>query len=264
MLLENVNPYVLHIGSFGIRWYGVMMAVAFLVGAWYLYRQGLRRGLGEDFLWNLALIVMVAGIVGARLLFVAVNFPWWFTQDPVQVIRVWEGGLAWHGGIAGGLLAGWAYAGRKGVSINQVADLAVPGVALGYTLIRVANILNQEILGRSTVFLGFDRWPTQPIGSLIGLVLLIRYFVVERRDPPPGYQFWSFIFYHQLLRGLVEETLREMPLVWPVYVNQQWGIAFLTAAQISTPFVMVFAYVMLRWARSRQRWRYTRDGRRLY
>lgn len=261
-MLLDLNPIAFQVGPVAVRWYGIMMAVSFLVGAWYFYRVGLRKGLDEDFLWNMAIIVMVSGIVGARLLFVAVNFPHWFVQDPLQVIKVWEGGLAWHGGLLGGLLAGWAYCSRRGVSVNRLADLAVPGVALGYALIRVANIFNGEIIGRTTE-LGLDRWPTQPIGTAIGIILLVRYFYVEKYNPPPGYQFWSFVFYHQILRGLVEETLRENPLVWPVYLNPQWGVGFLTAAQIATPFILLLAWMMMRYSYASQR-RYARNGRRLY
>ncbi|MBC7106318.1 MAG: prolipoprotein diacylglyceryl transferase, partial [Firmicutes bacterium] len=119
---------------------------------------------------------------------------------------------------------------------------------LGYLLVRCGNIFNQEVLGRFTT-VGFERWPTQPIGAALALLLLVRYFVVQRRQPPPGYQFWSFVFYHQLLRGLVEETLREMPLALPAFVDPGLGVAFFTLGQLVTPPIMIFAWWMMRRSR---------------
>ncbi|HBT46602.1 MAG TPA: prolipoprotein diacylglyceryl transferase [Peptococcaceae bacterium] len=247
-MLLDLNPVAFHIGPLAVRWYGIFMAISFLVGAWYLYQEGMRRGLREDFLLNLAMIVVVAGVVGARLLFVLANYPEWFVREPVQVLKIYEGGLAWHGGLLGGVLAGWWYVRRHKKEFNLLADLAVPGLALGYAMIRIANVFNQEVLGRPTD-LWFGRWPAQPIGTLIGLVLLLRYFYVERKNPPSGYQFWSFIFYHQLLRGLIEETVRENPLeVWG-YVVPHWGLGFFTLAQLTTPLIMLLAYYFMRKAR---------------
>ncbi|MGB9662401.1 MAG: prolipoprotein diacylglyceryl transferase [Moorellaceae bacterium] len=247
-MLLDLNPVAFHVGPLAVRWYGIFMALSFLFGSWYLYRQGLRLGLSEDFLLNLAMIVVVAGVVGARLLFVLANYPQWFISEPLQVLKVYEGGLAWHGGLLGGVLAGWWYVRRHKTDFHLVADLAVPGLALGYALIRVANIFNQEVLGRPTDF-WFGRWPAQPIGTLIGLILLIRYFYLQRKQPPVGYQFWSFIFYHQLLRGLIEETVRDNSLEILGYVVPGWGLGFFTLAQISTPFVMALAYYFMRKSR---------------
>ncbi|MGB9885456.1 MAG: prolipoprotein diacylglyceryl transferase [Moorellales bacterium] len=247
MLLE-LDPYVFRLGSFGVRWYGLFMAVCFLIGTWYLLREGRRRGWSEDFLLNLALVAIVAGVVGARLLFVAANYPRWFVAEPLHVLRVWEGGLAWHGGLGGGFLAAWLYARSRGISIHALADLAVPGVTLGYAAIRVANIFNQEVLGRPTAF-GFGRWPAQPIAMALALILLLRYFYLARRNPPAGYQFWSFVFYHQLLRGVVEESIRDMPLVLWGQVWEAWGVGLFTLAQVATPAVMLLAYYFMRRSR---------------
>jgi len=225
------------------------MAASFLIGTWYLLREGRRRGWSEEFLLNLALLVIVCGVVGARLLFVAANFPHWFWQQPLQVFKVWEGGLAWHGGLAGGLLSAWGYARSRGTSIHALADLAVPGITLGYAAIRVANIFNQEVLGRPTEF-WFGRWPAQPVAMALVLVLLARYFYLERKGVPAGYQFWSFVFYHQLLRAVIEESIRDMPLVLWGRVVEPWGLGFFTLAQVATPPVLLLAGYFLRRARA--------------
>jgi phosphatidylglycerol:prolipoprotein diacylglycerol transferase len=230
----------------------LFLALSFLAGTWYLVREGRRRGLDEDFLLNLAFLVIVGGVVGARLVFVVANYPSWFVNNPLEILRVWEGGLSWHGGLLGGFVAGWGYASRRGYSVHAVADLAVPGIALGYAAVRLGNIFNQEVLGRLTYF-WFGRWPAQPIAMGLALILLVRYFYLARKDPPPGYQFWSFVFYHQLLRGVVEESIREMPLVGWGMTDLRLGLGFFTLAQLATPPIMLLAYWFMRQAKRNQK-----------
>ncbi|BCV20273.1 prolipoprotein diacylglyceryl transferase [Moorella sp. Hama-1] len=249
-MLVDLNPIAFHLGPIAVRWYGIFMALSFLVGSWYLYREGLRRGLDEDFLLNLAIIVIIFGVIGARLVFVLANYPGWFLTDRLQVLKIYEGGLSWHGGLLGGFLSGWLYARRKKVDVNKLADMVVPGLAFGYFLVRIANIFNQEVLGRPTDF-GFGRWPAQLIGSAIGIILLTRYFYVESKNPPPGYQFWSFIFYHQILRAVVEESVRDNPLSALGYVVPHWGLGFFTLTQLTTPPILILAYYFM-WRSRRQ------------
>lgn len=248
-MIFDLNPIAFQIGPIPVRWYGLFMGLSILIGAYYFYSEARRRGFDEDFTLNFIILAVLGGVVGARLMFVVANFPQWFWENPVQVFKVWEGGLAWHGALLGGLALGGGYIFYRGKSINRLADFGVPGLALGYALIRVANIFNQEVLGRPVALgWGFDRWPAQVVGSAIGLVLLLRYFYLRAKNPPPGYQFWSFIFYHQLLRGLVEETVRENPLVVWGYVSAKWGIGFFTLAQLATPLVMILAYALMRYS----------------
>lgn len=250
-MIWNVDPYVLHLGFIHVRWYGLFMAISFALGTYYLYLQGIRHGLEEDFLLNLAVISVVGGLIGARLVFVLANYPQWFISDPWRIVKIYQGGLAWHGGLFGGLGCALGYIWWKKKPLQRLLDWGVPGLSLGYCLVRIGNIFNQEVLGRSTEF-WFGNWPAQLVGSAIGLGLLIRYFVVLRKEPPAGYQFWSFLFYHQLLRGLVEETVRDNPLVWPVFVDPEWGIGFFTLAQLATVPILALAGAMMVRTKNRQ------------
>jgi phosphatidylglycerol:prolipoprotein diacylglycerol transferase len=242
-MVLNLSPYAFYIGNKPVYWYGIFMAISFLVGTYYLYTMGKKRGIDEDFILNLAMIIILAAIVGARLVFVLTNYPRWFITEPLNVIKVWEGGLAWHGGLLGGLLAGWFYAKKYGINPNVLADWTVVGLSFGYIIVRIGNIFNQEVVGRITQF-SFGRWPAQLIGSSIGLILLIRFFYLQKKGVPTGYQFWSFLWYHQLLRALIEETVRENPLFLIKYINPRWGIGFFTLTQWFTPLILGFIYYM--------------------
>jgi phosphatidylglycerol:prolipoprotein diacylglycerol transferase len=179
-MVLDLSPYAFKLGPIAVHWYGIFMALSFLVGSYYLLKMGKKIGIDEDFILNLAMIVIVAGVIGARLVFVLSNYPQWFITEPFNVIKVWEGGLAWHGGLLGGLLAGWAYCKKHGVNPNVLADWTVVGLSFGYIIVRIGNIFNQEVLGRMTQF-SFGRWPAQLIGSSIGVVLLLRFIYLQKK-----------------------------------------------------------------------------------
>jgi len=127
------------------------------------------------------------------------------------------------------MLALWYYARRAGLPFQSLLDLGVPGVCVGIMLVRIGNLFNGEVLGHVAQALPFDRHPAQIYGSLVGLVTLLIHNSLARRRPdaPPGYLFWSFIFWYQFFRGFVEETFRDNPLYAWGYVNETWGWASL-------------------------------------
>lgn len=242
----NLDPFIIRFGEFGIRWYGFFMALSMLVGLQYLVRRGTRLGFHEDTLYNLAFIVLFFGIIGARVVYV-VTSPAAYLVDPAEIVRIDHGGLSWHGGLAGGLLSGWVYLRKRAVTdFMRLADLMVPGLALGYVLVRIGNIFNGEVLGLPASLLPFERHPAQLYGSAIGLILLLLYFRQLRSNPPPGYLFGSFFFYYSLLRGLVEETFRANPHFLIDVISPEWGYGFATLTQLFTPVFVVLGYLFMR------------------
>lgn len=240
-MLLDVDPFIFRIGAFGVRWYGLMVVVSIMTGLYYMLKHARRLGFDEDHVYSVAVWAVVGGVIGARLIFVLTNLPT-YMADPAAIFRVWEGGLAWHGALLGGLVAAYPVAGRN---LYVLADLAVPGLSVGYILVRIANIFNQEVLGRTTE-LFFVRHPAQIYGSLIGLFLLILNLRLAKVPRPPGWLFWAFIFYYSILRGAVEETFRDNPLYLEVYVNEALGVGFFTLTQLVTPALIVLAWLMMR------------------
>jgi phosphatidylglycerol:prolipoprotein diacylglycerol transferase len=226
--LPQLSPYALVLGPLRIHYYSVFMALSILLGGAYFVREAQRRGLGrDDRVFDLALATLVGGIVGARLMFV----------------------LAWHGAVAGGLLAAGLYVRSHPMRLNPLLDLVVPGAAIGYTLVRIGNIFNHEVLGRETAFF-FGRWPAQLVGAAIGLALLIRYFARERPDLAAGDQWWSFLVYHTVLRAVFEESVRDNPLYLIHVRSPVWGVGFTTMTQLATPLILAIAVPL--WLRARR------------
>src|SRR5690606_11642231 len=190
-MLLDLDPVMFQLGPLTVRWYGFFMAVSMAIGIYYFIKHGTGRGLPEDALYNAALVAIVLGVVGARLVYVATN---WgdYAGNPVEIIRVDHGGLSFHGAVGGGMLALWYYARRAGLPFQSLLDLGVPGVCVGIMLVRIGNLFNGEVLGHVAQALPFDRHPAQIYGSLVGLVTLLIHNSLARRRPdaPPGYLFW--------------------------------------------------------------------------
>ncbi len=245
MYIEDISPFVFEIGPLAVRWYGLMFAVSIATGFYYLRKNGLKKGFNEDILFTLFIIIVISLMVGARLVFVFTNWSY-FIENPELIIRIDQGGLAFHGGLLAGILSSWLYCRVKKINWWSLADLAVPGISLGYALVRFANIFNREILGREATIFFFDRHPAQIYGILIGLLLLLFHnYLARSRSVKPGYLFWSFVFGYTLLRGLIEETFRDNPLAAWGYISESWGAGFFTTVHLFTPPIIALCLLML-------------------
>lgn len=158
---------LLQLGPIEIRYYGLMYVISFVIGYFLVRSTARERGIlpkSEDVL-DLLLVVIPLGIVFARLYYVL--FQWnWYRAEPWKILAVWEGGLAIHGGILGGVLGLLIVSRWKRVPFWRLADVVVPAVALGQVLGRVGNFLNGDAFGTPTNLpwgVGFP--PTSPAGQ---------------------------------------------------------------------------------------------------
>lgn len=166
----NFDPTLFSVGPLRVRWYGLIWAAAFLLGQQFLnviYRREGRESRETDYLFIAAL---VGTIIGARLVHCLIYEPAIYLADPIAILRVWEGGLASHGGVIGMLLAVWLYTRRFPVpSYLWLLDRVAIPAALGAALVRIANFLGSEIVGRPTsgtwgvIFDAVDQIPRHPV-----------------------------------------------------------------------------------------------------
>lgn len=147
----NADPVMFSIGPLSVRWYGLMFAIGFLVGYWIVAKMFKHEGAKEEWLGSLLLYVMIATIVGARLGHVFF-YEWdYYSQHPVDILKIWEGGLASHGGTIAIIIALFVYSHyvtKKPAS--WVFDKLVIPVALVGAMIRFGNLMNSEIYGGPT------------------------------------------------------------------------------------------------------------------
>lgn len=143
------GPILVRIGPLTVRWYGLLIATAVLIGVSLSQYLAKRRNVNPELLSDLSIWLVIGAIPAARLYYVL--FEWAeYAQRPEKIIAIWEGGIAIHGAIIGGTLAALIFAKLKRVSFWQLADLVAPSLILGQAIGRWGNFFNSEAFGSPT------------------------------------------------------------------------------------------------------------------
>ena len=143
------GPIIVKLGPIVIRWYGLLIACAVLIGVTLSQYLAKRRHVNPDLLNDLSIWLVIASIPAARLYYVL--FQWSeYSQHPEKIIAIWEGGIAIHGAILGGVVAALIFAKLNQISFWQLTDLVAPSLILGQAIGRWGNFFNSEAFGRPT------------------------------------------------------------------------------------------------------------------
>ncbi len=150
---HDINPIAFSIGPFAVHWYGIMYLLGFL-GAWTLGNHRRKQGripVSYEAYSDLAFFVMVGVIVGGRIWYMLTYVsPDWIVHDPLALVRVWEGGMSFHGGLLGVLAASWLWSRRNRIHFFDTMDSVAPLVPIGLGLGRLGNFINGELWGKLT------------------------------------------------------------------------------------------------------------------
>jgi phosphatidylglycerol:prolipoprotein diacylglycerol transferase len=232
MPYPHIRPEIFRIGPIAVRWYGVMYLLGFAASYVLVAKQINKRGLvlGRDFLENLYTFVVLGLIIGARLGYVIFYNPGYYVHHPLNIVALWEGGMSFHGGLIGSVIAGIWRCKRDEKDPWQIADLVTATAPIGLGLGRLGNFINGELYGRvsevpwAMVFPAGGPFPRHPselyefffegvvlfailwivkdgmrrAGALTSLFLLLygvfRFFVEFFREPDPqlGYVLGPF------------------------------------------------------------------------
>jgi len=212
----DISSIAFRAGPFEVHWYGLMYLVAFVTGWWLGTLRTRRPGTGwraaeiSDLLFYFALGTVLGGRIGYTLVY---NFHG-FLDDPLVIFRIWEGGMSFHGGLVGVLVAMWLYGRHTGRTFFQVTDYLAPLVPLGLGAGRIGNFINGELWGRSTdlpwgmVFPFVDTQPRHPSmlyeALLEGLLLFVILWIYSRRPRPTMAVSGLFLLCYGLFRFGVE------------------------------------------------------------
>jgi phosphatidylglycerol:prolipoprotein diacylglycerol transferase len=146
---QSPGPIIFEIGPITVRWYGLLIALAILIGVTLSQYLAKRRGVKPELLGDLAIWLLLAAIPSARIYYVL--FEWQeYAQRPEDIIAIWKGGIAIHGAIIGGAIAAIVFARLNRVSFWQLSDLVAPSLILGQAIGRWGNFFNSEAFGRPT------------------------------------------------------------------------------------------------------------------
>jgi phosphatidylglycerol:prolipoprotein diacylglycerol transferase len=212
----KINPEIVRFGPFAIRWYGVMYLIGF-ASSYMLVRHQIRKKglkLPKDFLDSLYSYVIVGLLLGARLGYVLFYDLPSYIRHPLEVFAVWHGGMSFHGGLIGCIIAGLLFCRKYKVSFWETADLAIVTAPIGLGLGRIGNFINGELYGRVTdvpwgmVFPGggpLPRHPSQLYEFLLeGVVLFIVLWKLKDKGFRPGVLTSLFVILYGLFRFIVE------------------------------------------------------------
>ena len=241
-------PILLEVGGFRLHSYGVVVLVATLVALWLAGREARRRGLGSEIVSDLAVPVVLAGFVGARLAYVLGWEPDLLWRDPVGVLAVWRGGLALHGGLLGGFAAGLWFCRRRRVSPWRMGDTVAPALILAQGIGRLACLLSGDSYGTPSDLpwaitftnpeaiapLGVPLHPTQlyEFGLDLGLFGLL--WALRKRMAVDGRLFLLYAVGYGVIRVLTE-TVRgdRVELAMGLSLLQGASLALILAAAIA-------------------------------
>lgn len=251
------------IGGHEVRWYGLLFALSFVFGYVIMQKVFQREKIGNDVLDRLSTYMLIATVLGARLGHCLFYEPSYYLAHPVEILKVWEGGLASHGAAIGIILALYFFARKEQKPFIWILDRIVIVVALSGFLIRTGNLMNSEIYGHATTMpWGFyfvrdhnpemrtdPRHPTQIYEALVYLAtfffLLWCYFKREIGEKQPGFLFGWFLILVFGSRFFVE-FLKEPQVGFEETMTLNMG------QWLSLPFVLAGLIIWLRGRKQQQ------------
>ncbi len=248
----NVNPNILELGPIQLRWYGLLFVGSFFLGLMILNWVYTREKKDPAVLDNLLIYIMVGAVIGARLMHCFAYEPEFYLSHPLEILKVWKGGLASHGGLLGVLVALYVFAKKyKESYMWLLSRVAMPG-ALTAAFVRFGNLFNSEILGMPTdkpwaiIFAQIDMIPRHPVQlyeATAYLILLVILVAIYRKSTAvfatkilPG----VFLTYMFVIRFLLEYVKTRQA----AYTTD---LPFSTGQMLSVPFILV-GIIWIIWA----------------
>lgn len=200
-IIPAMDPRIaIELGPLRVHWYGIIITTGMILACYIAGLEMKRKGEDPNIIWDGALWVIGLGIIGARLYHVfsspndGSNSGWaYYSQNPLQILAIWNGGLGIFGGIIGGIIGVFAFCLYRKVNVWRVLDCIVPGFALGQAIGRWGNFVNQELYGGPT---GSSWW-----GVTIDPAYRIRTPKVDFTDMqayPPDTRFHPTFFYESM------------------------------------------------------------------
>jgi phosphatidylglycerol:prolipoprotein diacylglycerol transferase len=255
--------YLLKLGPFTVYSYGAMLALAFIVGTILAALRAQRSGLDKNKIVDLIFYILVSSLLGARFLFVALNWTYYSGHIP-EIFQIWEGGLVFYGGLILAFAASVWFIRKNRLPLGKVLDVLAPSLALGISIGRIGCFLNGCCWGKISskwgisfpfknnppayaeqVYSGLISGdalcslpviPTQLYESLVCLMIFVLLLWLDRVRRFDGFLFWMFILLYSIFRFFIE-YLR--------YYEPNFIFGFFTASQIISVILFVCALIIL-------------------
>ena len=228
------NPILFEIGPFQAHWYGLMYALTFIIGylALHYSKAGKILKLNTKDKDTFIFLIILGILLGARIGYILFYNLSFYIENPTNILRVWEGGMASHGGLIGAAIAVFIFVKIKKASFLELADFIVKIAPIGIILIRIGNFINAELYGRIAsqycIYFPTDpsncRYPSQLFQAFLeGFILLIILYFISKKTKTPGVLASYFLILYGLFR-IIGEFFREPdPQIGFLYANITQG-----------------------------------------
>lgn len=251
MFTISIDPIIINIGHFALRWYSLILLTAITVGIWLTACEAERRGFRKEDIYDISIWIVIGGLVGARFFHVLDHWSDKFAANPIRALYIWEGGLAIWGAIVGGLITGAFIAWRRGWRFPKLLDAAAPGLVLAQAIGRIACVITGDAMGKPTngpfgfaytssnamvPQLGVYYTPMPVYELVVNLGIFAVLWGLRKRNWPNGRLF------------LVYLTLYSLERFFLAFTSSYRIIAFgLTQSQIVAVFGFVVGLALLAW-----------------
>jgi len=229
----NINPELFSIGSLGIRYYGLIYVLGFIIAFFYLnyQRKKQKLELSKDQIYDLMLYLLIGVVLGARIFEVLFWQPSYYFNNLSQIIAIWNGGMSFHGGLVGAILSVYLFSKKNKISLKKLSDLLIIPATLALALGRIGNLLNSEIYGTVTnVSWCFNfqdaigcRHPYQIYASLAHFLSLFILLKMNKKENKEGYLFFLGLFLFGITRFILD-FWREDLLYYGLNLGQFFSI----------------------------------------
>ncbi len=223
-------PIIAKFGPITIYSYGLMVALAYLLGLYVARYEAIRKGIKLDLLYDLAFYLVIGSLIGARLYYIALFDGASFVKNPISIFKIWEGGLAIHGAIIGGILTGILFTRLRKVSFWKLADLIAPSIILGQAVGRIGCFLNGCCFGVPTQSIFGVRFPeensahiayqdlalhpTQLYEFILNLIGFFALWSMRKKMKREGNLFLLYLMIYSFIRVLVSSLRGDSLYIW--------------------------------------------------
>jgi phosphatidylglycerol:prolipoprotein diacylglycerol transferase len=216
-MMERMHPILIKFGNFAIYTYGLMMAIAFIVGITLSRKEAERVGQDSEKILDLSFYILIGAVIGSRLFYVLTD-PRTFLADPIEIFRIWNGGLVFYGGFIMAVVVAVVYVKKSGLSFWQTADIMSPGLAVGQAIGRIGCLFAGCCYGKvcdlpwaitfnhpdSLAPLGIPLHPTQLYSVFSDFSIFVALWLFRKKAWFPGQIFWLYVLLYGLTRPIVE------------------------------------------------------------
>jgi len=210
-------PILFQFGKLTIYTYGLFVAIGFMAGILLAKREAKLLGEDPDKILDLSFYILIAAIVGSRLLYIVMS-PGAFVSDPIEIFRIWKGGLVFYGGFVAALMTAVIYLKKEKMSLSKTADIYAPSLALGHSIGRLGCFFAGCCYGKacdlpwavefthpdSLAPTGISLHPTQLYSSLNNLMIFAILWFFRGRKKFNGQLFWIYVLLYGITRSILE------------------------------------------------------------